>query len=129
MARTPNIGHPPRARKPSPAIPGKKNRTLLARSPPHEICDAAGNRRAIPVYSCPPYEGPRRNGRIKGEPANGEVEPSGPRTATSSNDPFLEQFFARLPAKLHTSFTDRQLAALKSVFGEATKQVTASISA
>ncbi len=55
-----------------------------------------------------------------GEPANGEVEPSGPRTTTSSNDPFLEQFFARLPAKLHTSFTDRQLAALKSVFGEAT---------
>lgn len=55
-----------------------------------------------------------------GEPANGEGEPSGPRTATSSNDRFLEQFFARLPVKLHTSFTDRQLAALKSVFGEAT---------
>ncbi len=54
-----------------------------------------------------------------GELAKGEVEPSGPRTATSSNDPFLAQFFARLPAKLHTSFTDRHLAALKSVFGEA----------
>lgn len=28
-----------------------------------------------------------------------------------SGDPFMEQFFSRLPAGLHTDFTDRQLAA------------------
>ena len=38
-----------------------------------------------------------------------------------SGDPFLEQFFGRLPVGLHTEFTDRQLAALKSVFGDATR--------
>lgn len=36
-------------------------------------------------------------------------------------DPFLEQFFSRLPDEMHTDFTDRQLAALKSVFGDATR--------
>ncbi len=36
-------------------------------------------------------------------------------------DPFLEQFFSRLPEEMHTDFTDRQLAALKSVFGDATR--------
>lgn len=36
-------------------------------------------------------------------------------------DPFLEQFFSRLPEGMHADFTDRQLAALKSVFGEATR--------
>ena len=39
----------------------------------------------------------------------------------ASSDPFLEQFFARLPAEMHTDFSDRQLAALKSVFGDATR--------
>ncbi len=36
-----------------------------------------------------------------------------------SGDPFMEQFFSRLPEALHTDFTDRQLASLKSVFGDA----------
>ena len=39
----------------------------------------------------------------------------------SPNDPFLEQFFSRLPDGLEADFTDRQLAALKSVFGDATR--------
>lgn len=38
----------------------------------------------------------------------------------ASSDPFLRQFFDRLPEELHTDFTNRQLAALKSVFGDAT---------
>ena len=37
------------------------------------------------------------------------------------HDIFLEQFFSRLPQGLHTDFTNRQLAAMKSVFGEATR--------
>ncbi len=37
------------------------------------------------------------------------------------DDPFLEQFFSRLPEGVHADFTDRQLAALKSVFGDATR--------
>ena len=36
-------------------------------------------------------------------------------------DPFLEQFFSRLPEGMRADFTDRQLAALKSVFGDATR--------
>ena len=43
---------------------------------------------------------------------------TGPAVA---GDPFLEQFFSRLPEELHTDFTDRQLAGLKSVFGDATR--------
>lgn len=43
-----------------------------------------------------------------------------PRPAPSG-DPFIEQFFSRLPDGLRTDFTDRQLAALKSVFGDATR--------
>ena len=43
-----------------------------------------------------------------------------PRPVPSS-DPFMEQFFSRLPERLHTDFTGRQLAALKSVFGDATR--------
>lgn len=39
----------------------------------------------------------------------------------ASRDLFLEQFFSRLPAHMHAEFTDRQLAALKSVFGDATR--------
>jgi len=39
----------------------------------------------------------------------------------SPNDPFLEQFFSRLPDGLEADFTDRQLAALKSDFGDATR--------
>lgn len=42
-------------------------------------------------------------------------------TGPVTRDPFLEQFFSRLPQGLHTHFTDRQLAALKSVFGDATR--------
>ena len=42
-------------------------------------------------------------------------------SAALSRDPFLEQFFSRLPEAMHTDFTDRQLAALKSVFGDATR--------
>ncbi len=38
-----------------------------------------------------------------------------------SGDPFMEQFFSRLPEGLHTDFTNRQLASLKSVFGDATR--------
>ena len=40
---------------------------------------------------------------------------------SASGDPFLRQFFAQLPPELRTGFTDRQLAALKSVFGDATR--------
>ena len=40
---------------------------------------------------------------------------------SASDDPFLRQFFAQLPPELRTNFTDRQLAALKSVFGDATR--------
>jgi hypothetical protein len=40
---------------------------------------------------------------------------------SASNDPFIQQFFARLPPELRTGFDDRQLAALKSVFGDATR--------
>ncbi len=40
---------------------------------------------------------------------------------SASNDPFLQQFFAQLPPELRTSFSDRQLVALKSVFGDATR--------
>ncbi len=42
-------------------------------------------------------------------------------TGSLPRDPFLEQFFARLPEGMHTDFTDRQLAGLKSVFGDATR--------
>lgn len=35
-------------------------------------------------------------------------------------DPFIEQFFSRLPPGASARFTNRQLAALKSVFGDAT---------
>lgn len=43
---------------------------------------------------------------------------TGPAVA---GDPFLEQFFSRLPEEMRTDFTDRQLAGLKSVFGDATR--------
>ena len=36
-------------------------------------------------------------------------------------DPFIEQFFSRLPEGMRVDFTDRQLAGLKSVFGDATR--------
>lgn len=39
----------------------------------------------------------------------------------ASSDPFLQQFFAQLPPELRTGFSDRQLAALKSVFGDAAR--------
>ncbi len=42
-------------------------------------------------------------------------------TGLLPRDTFLEQFFSRLPEGMHTDFTDRQLAALKSVFGDATR--------
>ena len=42
-------------------------------------------------------------------------------TGRLPRDPFLEQFFSRLPDEMHTDFTNRQLAALKSVFGDATR--------
>ena len=35
-----------------------------------------------------------------------------------SGDPFMEPFFSRPPEGLHTVFTDRRLAALKSIFGD-----------
>ncbi len=44
-----------------------------------------------------------------------------PMAQRASSDPFLRQFFDRLPEELHTDFTNRQLAALKSVFGDATR--------
>ena len=43
------------------------------------------------------------------------------KARTPPNDPFLEQFFSRLPDGMEADFTDRQLAALKSVFGDATR--------
>ena len=42
-------------------------------------------------------------------------------TGRLPRDSFLEQFFSRLPDEMHTDFTNRQLAALKSVFGDATR--------
>lgn len=42
-------------------------------------------------------------------------------TSRLPRDSFLEQFFSRLPEEMQTDFTDRQIAALKSVFGEATR--------
>ena len=42
-------------------------------------------------------------------------------TGSLPRDPFLEQFFSRLPEGGHADFTDRQLVALKSVFGDATR--------
>ena len=42
-------------------------------------------------------------------------------TGPLPRDTFLEQFFSRLPEGMHTDFTDRQIAALKSVFGDATR--------
>ncbi len=42
-------------------------------------------------------------------------------TGSLPRDTFLEQFFSRLPEGMHTDFTDRQLAGLKSVFGDATR--------
>ena len=42
-------------------------------------------------------------------------------TGPASRDPFLEQFFSRLPDEMHTDFTNHQLAALKSVFGDTTR--------
>ena len=42
-------------------------------------------------------------------------------TSPLPRDTFLGQFFSRLPEGMRTDFTDRQLAALKSVFGEATR--------
>ena len=35
---------------------------------------------------------------------------------SSKTDPFVQQFFARIPPKTATTFTDTQLAALKQVF-------------
>lgn len=35
-----------------------------------------------------------------------------------SNDPFVQQFFARIPPKTAATFTDSQLTALKQVFKE-----------
>ena len=43
-----------------------------------------------------------------------------PMAQRPSSDPFLRQFFERLPEELHTDFTNRQLAAMKAVFGDAT---------
>ena len=40
----------------------------------------------------------------------------------ASSDPLLRQFFAQLPPDLRTDFTDRQLAALKRVFGDFTRE-------
>jgi len=37
---------------------------------------------------------------------------------SSKTDPFVQQFFARIPPKTATTFTDTQLAALKQVFKE-----------
>ncbi len=42
-------------------------------------------------------------------------------TSRLPRDSFLEQFFSRLPEEMQTDFTDRQIAALKSVFGDATR--------
>ena len=42
-------------------------------------------------------------------------------TSRLPRDSFLEQFFSRLPEEMQTEFTDRQIAALKSVFGDATR--------
>ena len=39
---------------------------------------------------------------------------------SASSGPFLQQFFAQLPPELRTGFSDRQLAAMISVFGDAT---------
>jgi len=36
-------------------------------------------------------------------------------------DPFVAQFFGRVPAEVAERFSNRQLAALKSVFGDATR--------
>lgn len=37
---------------------------------------------------------------------------------SSKTDPFVQEFFARIPPKTATTFTDTQLAALKQVFKE-----------
>ena len=42
-------------------------------------------------------------------------------TGPLPRDSFLDQFFSRLPEEMQTDFTNRQIAALKSVFGEATR--------
>lgn len=38
-----------------------------------------------------------------------------------ARDPFIRQFFERIPAHMRETFTPRQLAALKMVFGESTR--------
>ncbi len=38
----------------------------------------------------------------------------------AARDPFIRQFFERIPADLRGTFTSPQLAALKMVFGEST---------
>jgi hypothetical protein len=37
----------------------------------------------------------------------------------AARDPFIRQFFERIPAELRETFTSPQLAALKMIFGEA----------
>jgi hypothetical protein len=41
-----------------------------------------------------------------------------PTKNSSNTDPFVQQFFARIPPKTAATFTDTQLAALKQVFKE-----------
>ena len=38
-----------------------------------------------------------------------------------ARDPFIRQLFERIPAAMRETFTSRQLAALKMVFGESTR--------
>ncbi len=38
----------------------------------------------------------------------------------AARDPFIRQFFERIPAELRGTFTSPQLAALKMIFGEST---------
>ncbi len=38
----------------------------------------------------------------------------------AARDPFIRQFFERIPADLRATFTSPQLAALKMIFGEST---------
>jgi hypothetical protein len=38
-----------------------------------------------------------------------------------ARDPFIRQFFERIPGETRGTFTSRQLAALKMVFGESTR--------
>lgn len=41
---------------------------------------------------------------------------------STQEDPFLGEFFSELPDDLQTDFSNRQLAALKSIFGDATRR-------